>query len=638
MIILGLHFGHDSSITVLKNGKILACVELERKYRIKHLIGLTYKDIMEVLNSLKIHPKNIDFCSVTSTQEVEYIFFEPKKLSFKVKSEYYSKKKYLLNLYKEKKNHPYVRRLIKKKFNLNKVKFIPSIENFYTSKKWEKGATLNQFEKFFLKNDFKDLDERYMQVPIQLKLNNIYIEGFLMSHHYAHASYAYYTSGFNNAQILTQDGSLPNTSYLSGMCYYGKKNRLYPVIPHYLNLGRIYETISEVIGFDRDSGPGKMMGLAPYGKPVFFKKKFIGNFFDYKNIKVSKFKLKKLNIRLKKKDICSIKWLSHCLNIAKKKKYDFSPIGNLKKILYPINVDLASSTQMLLEETMSKCIKKMKTIYKKNNFYSSNLCLAGGTMLNCPSNSKIYNKKLFKNIFVPPAVHDGGLSIGSTLAVYYNHKQKKRKINYGNDTSLAYLGLKSNKKTLTKTLKNFKSRIIYKRIKNHTKKIAQLISKNKIVCIFTGSSEIGPRALGNRSILADPRFKNNWKKVNIIKKRETWRPFAPVIIDKYFSSYFTSSPKTTPFMLFTSKVKNKKIPAITHVDNSSRVQTISNKSLQIYKILKNFKNFTGIPILLNTSFNGPGEPIVESYKEALNFFLKSDVDALNIENFEILKR
>lgn len=651
MLILGIHFGHDSSITLLENGKIVFCIEKERTCRVRHVIGISFKDIDGALKNFNYKIDQIDYCSVTSTQNVEYIFFD-KKLHFELDvkklnqdtAHWYHKKrknineqikkKFLINLIKKKSNHPYLKKIEKKLLNSKYLNFFGSIEDFYQKKTWLKKNRLNEIEKLLIKSKIKEP----MQLPIKLHLGNRSIPGFIVSHHFAHAAYSYYSSNFNDAIILTQDGSIPITPYLSGMCYYGKKNKLFPVIPHYLDLGRIYDTVSELIGFDRASGPGKTMGLAPYGKPKFFDKKFIGNFFDHQKIKVKNFKSSIVKWRPHKLDHGSNKWIMHCLNLAKKLNYCLKELGDKRKILSSINTDIASSTQILLEQTFLHVIKKIKKIFFKNKLKSKNLCLSGGTFLNCPANSKIYNEKIFKNIFLPPAVHDGGLSIGSAQAIYFNSLNKRRVMNLPNKVEAAFLGKRYKIKSLNKILKKNSKYLSFSIQKNIFKKIAENLSKNKIVAVHFGRSEIGPRALGNRSILADARNPKNWRKVNKIKTREYWRPFAPVVLKKDFKKYFYNSPKLSPYMLFTAKVKDASIPAITHVDKSSRAQTVENKKNPIYKVLSEFKKITGISVLMNTSFNGPGQPIVETYEDAVEFFINSELDNLYIDNFEIKKR
>ena len=205
-----------------------------------------------------------------------------------------------------------------------------------------------------------------------------------------------------------------------------------------------------------------------------------------------------------------------------------------------------------------------------------------------------------------------------------------------NSTEYAFLGA-IHKQNINRIKRKYSKKLKFKNKKIISREIATNISNNKIVAVFKDRSEVGPRALGNRSILADPRNPKNWKRVNQIKSRELWRPFAPAVLKQDLQKYFSNSPQVTPYMLFTANVKSKKLPAITHVDNSSRVQTLNNKKNQLYKILTEFKKITGFPVLMNTSFNGPGEPIVETYEDAINFFMKSKLDILYLDNFEVKK-
>lgn len=654
MIILGLHFGHDSSISIIKNGKPIICIEIERLHRIKHAIGITPEDILLVLKKVNLKIEHIDFCAVTSTQHIEYLFSDPKKFSFEydfieIKKnkvlKYFNHKTinkrsyfYITKLFKDKNNkHPYRQRLTKKFQNLKNIKKkIGNIEDFFQPKIWKKKNGLKSIKKYFLSKGLNEDLRISMQLPIKINFFKKKIKGLIFSHHFAHAAYSFYNSPFKSATILTQDGSLPQGGYWCGMNYYGIKNKLYPTIPHYLHMGKLYEVVSVLLGFSSEEGPGKMMGLAPYGKPTLFDKRFVGNVFDIIKIRINKISKKKYFHH--SDDIWTNKWIDNLINKAVKMKYNLKFLGNKNKILEKINVDIASSTQKLLEQAMLKSVKEVKKAYKSNNIDpTSNLCLCGGTILNCPSNSKIYNAKIYKNVFIPPAVHDGGLSLGAAQAAYYNHFEKKRLVKKKYNSKLSYLGFSNNKKEILDELKKHKKFINFKPVENVEKVAGNLLAKNKIIAIVSGSSEIGPRALGHRSILAHPGIASNWKLVNTIKKRELWRPFAPAVLSNLVSKYFYLTPKNSPFMLFTSKVKSKAIPAVTHVDKSSRIQTVDKNTQPLFKILKSFQKNTGLGVLMNTSFNGPGEPIVETTSQALKNYLSSNIDHLIIENFLISK-
>ncbi len=658
MFIMGIHFGHDASISIIKNGKVIYCMEIERYSRNRHAIGVNHDDINNALSNSRCKIEDISFCTVTSTQNIEYFFSEPEKFNFKFdfKSKFYNKKlwkkefknlslkkrldyKIKNSIQKKIKNH-FLKRLKKDFFNLKKVKILGSIEKFIMPKEWKKKSKIEHLCSLIFKNKFDKNLCQGMHLPIEINFEKKKIPGFIVSHHMSHAAYAYYMSSFSKAAIFSHDGSFSKDIYRGGMCYYGSKNKIYPIMPHYLEMGRFYEGLSCYLGFGNEEGPGKLMGLAPYGKPKFFDAKYVGNkysFKEQKNYDFYKKKLLKLKQKIKYNRFKTLEsWIIHCLTLAKKEGYNLKNFGKLNKILDPINVDIAASTQKIFELTTLKLVNKIFQSYKEAKIdCSSNLCLTGGTNLNCPSNSNIFLKSKFRNIFVPPAIHDGGLSIGSALYAYHNVIEKKKRYNHSAD-EIVFLGNR-NKKILLKDLKKGHKNLKFRKINNINKKIGSLIFKNKIVAICNGRSEIGPRALGHRSILANPMYKYNWKKVNKIKSRELWRPFAPVVLESDFKNWFEECPEISPFMLFTAKVKQKNIPAITHVDNSARVQTVSKKTQPLYSILKEFKNKTKIPILLNTSFNGPGEPIIETHQQAIKFFLKSKLDYLVVENILIEK-
>ena len=365
------------------------------------------------------------------------------------------------------------------------------------------------------------------------------------------------------------------------------------------------------------------MGLAPYGKPVFFDKKFIGNYYDFKKNGID--------------DIFQ-SWIRHCLILAKEKKYELANLGKANKILEPINVDIASSTQKLFEEIILYLVENVYKMFKISNMGVDSLCYSGGTGLNCPTNSRLFNESSFNNLFIPPNCDDSGLSLGAAQYLYH-HILKKPLIEKSiiEFRSLPYLGLKTKKNVLRDTLEKFSKKISIDKVSNCTQKAAEDLSDNKIIAWFEGESEIGPRALGHRSLLANPTYEYNWERLNLLKTREKWRPFAPAVLLDDVNSYFEGLPNESPFMLFTGKVWTNELPAITHVDGSSRVQTVTKEVGGLYGILKHLKKIAGISVVLNTSFNGPGEPIVETPKEAINFLLSTKLDVLYIEGKRITK-
>ena len=292
MYILGLHFGHDASVSVIKDGEILVTVERERRTRLRHAIGLTSEDVSDALKTADCSLNDIDFCAVTSTQNIEYIFSNPTNLFFQIdlnsnllREGHWAKglnikdlqgrfHKRVLKLVSDSNEHPYVKRLSSDMKEADQSISLGGIEDFFISPAWRQGAKLSEINSLILEQPTSEAMAQSMQIPIEMNLFGRKIPGWIMSHHFAHAAYAFYTSGYEQAGIITHDGSLPRGGYWGGMCYFGKGNSLYPIAPHHLSAGRMFEAVSVLLGFGVEEGPGKMMGLAPFGKPVFYDEKF----------------------------------------------------------------------------------------------------------------------------------------------------------------------------------------------------------------------------------------------------------------------------------------------------------------------------------------------------------------------------
>ncbi len=432
-----------------------------------------------------------------------------------------------------------------------------------------------------------------------------------INHHLAHAASVYYTSGFKNAAILIVDGN--GTDLETNSFYEGKNNKI-KLIDKYKGrgIGIVYNIITKDCLNLGTGGEGKTMGLAPFGgksKPIinFSKVKYNGIVTDYssilRRIPFSDIisleggeKIKKLNIKLpkrsKKTNILQNKWRQ-------------------------IAFDLQDETERCL-------IHLGKEIQKKVN--STNICLAGGVALNSVANQKLFDNTKFKKIFVYPACSDAGIPFGLCVWALYNHpkfKIKKRKIH---KLKNAYTGITYNDDKIKKVLEKYK----IKSEKINLEKIANFISSGKIIGWFQNGSEYGPRALGNRSILADSRNPEMQDIVNNkVKHRENFRPFAPAVLEEDYKKYFKLK-NPSPYMLLVAKVKNPKIiPSVTHVDGTARVQTVNKYQNEIfYNLIKEFKKITGIGCILNTSFNDAGEPIVETPEDAIIGMLNSKIDYL----------
>ena len=641
MIVLGLHFGHDASISVISDGKVLVCVERERLTKVKHAITISAKDVELCLADVGLSVDDIDYCGLTSTQLVEYVFTEPDKLSITLDLhplhslpctmidrlnispyEMGQMSSGLLRSNFKSRDHHY-KKYFQRGFNFNlpDSSFFGGFEYFIQSPIWEarlglKDIASTSYEPF-INNDDVSYGFHY---PATLSITGKKIPSYIFSHHFAHAAYAFYESPYEEAAILTHDGGGGGGQYGCGLFAYGKGNRLYPLTPHHLSVGELYDYSAVRVGFDVSGGAGKLMGLAAYGKPKFFNSDFVGNWYD---------------IHQKSPN----DWIAHCEQKARELEYDITSFCNVNQILDKVNVDFAASCQKIVEESMLQAVFSLKEAVFNSVGYVPNLCLSGGVALNCPANTRIANEGPFESVSVLPAIIDSGLSIGSALAIYHNMVNKPR-VPKASSPLQGYLGLhfSNQDELINSTLNGYKESVNFQIVEDGAKDAALSLNKNLVIAWFYGRSEIGPRALGHRSILANPKFLSNWEKVNNIKKRELWRPFAPAVIAEEAHHYFDNLDLPSYFMLFNAQVRSQDIPAVTHLDGSARVQSVTQDCGPFYDLIKEFWVLSGIPVVLNTSFNGPGQPVIESPSEAIEFLLASDLDFLYFGNVKVWKR
>jgi len=453
----------------------------------------------------------------------------------------------------------------------------------------------------------------------KLPLNNgKKLKIFFVNHHLSHAS-SFFVSNFKEASVITVD------AFGENQCvgfYSGKKNHVKKIFqqnfPH--SLGSFYSTFTEFCGFKPKSEEWKLMGASAYGKKSLYQKKID------KLIKLEKdgkffLDLKYFNHYMFHRPGYVNKNLEDLLGLKKNKLNQ-----DLKKEYF----DIAFAAQKTFEKIYLNLIKN---IYKKNK--SKNLVLAGGAALNCVANGKVLSNSNFKNIFVPPFPDDSGAGLGAALFVNSLISKKNSQIQFKHN----YLGPSFTNNEILKVMKKFKLK--HELIKNIFDSASESIVKGKIIGWFQGSLEFGDRALGNRSILADPRNKLMKDKINrFIKYRENFRPFAPAILEEKAKEYFENYQESF-FMektLHIKSIKKRLIPSVTHVDGSGRLQTVSkNSNPSFYNLIKSFYEKTGIPVLLNTSFNVQGEPIVCSVEDAIKNFYLSGLDELYIGNYKIKK-
>ena len=461
------------------------------------------------------------------------------------------------------------------------------------------GPSYNVKEFDYLKSILKFPEEKIIQI----------------NHHLAHAASVYYTSGFKNSAILIVDG---NGTDLETNSFYEGKNDKIKLIDKYKGrgIGVLYNIITKDCLNLGTGGEGKTMGLAPFGekgKPIldFSKVIYDGVETDYSSIlrrlpfsdistSSGKNPIKKTNIYLPKRhkseNVLNQKW---------------------KRIAF----DIQNETEKCLIHLGKEIKKRVK---------SNNICIAGGVALNSVANQKLFDNTKFKDIFVYPACSDAGIPFGLCIWALYNHpkfKIEKRKIF---KLKNAYTGIIYKNDEIESTLRKYE----IKSKKINLREIAKYLSEGKIIGWFQNGSEYGPRALGSRSILADSRNPKMQDIVNNrVKHRESYRPFAPAVLEEDYKNFFELK-RPSPYMLLVAKVKKPKlIPSVTHVDGTARVQTVNKKQNEIfYNLIKEFKKITGIGCILNTSFNNAGEPIVETPIDAILGILNMDMDYLVLGN------
>jgi len=586
--ILGISaFYHDSAATIIVDGKIIAAAQEERFTRKKHDSTYPFNAIEFVLDFAKIKLSEVD----------QIIFFEKPFLKFER----------LLETY---------------------VAFAPrGFKSFCMAMPvWLKEKL---FQKKILFNELKRHDNKFND---NKKIH-------FSDHHLSHAASAFFPSPFEEAVVLTADGV---GEWATTTVAIGKGNSLKIKkeihFPH--SLGLLYSAFTYYTGFKVNSGEYKLMGLAPYGNPI-YEDRIKNNLIDIKED--GSFHLDQ-------------SYFNYATGVTMtNKKFDNLFGQKVRDSKYEkltqFHMDIAASIQKVTEDIMIKIIKSLK-----EEFNISNLCLAGGVALNCVANGKILKEKIFNNIWVQPAAGDAGGSLGAALALWYIDQKNPRTIDHKDSMQGSYLGPEYSQKGIEEQLDKAGAKYEIFKDEELLDKTATDLSNEEAIGWFQGRMEFGPRALGGRSILGDPRSEKMQKNLNLkVKYRESFRPFAPSILKEYLSEWFDINVDS-PYMLMVSNinktktvemtedqknlfgidklnVKRSEIPAVTHVDYSARIQTVHKETNEKYfRLIEKFKDKTNCPILVNTSFNVRGEPIVNTPLDAFNCFMGTDLDKLVIGN------
>jgi carbamoyltransferase len=566
MYILGIScYYHDASAALIKDGHIIAAAEEERFTRKKHDQSFPVNAIQFCLQKAEITPNEISYVA----------FYEKPILKFE--------------------------RLLMQHiamFPFSFWSFYKAMPNWIVEK-LRIPTTIRKKLKFS-KHKFKG-------------------EILFVEHHMAHAASSYLVSPFKESAILTIDGVGEWTTTAYG---FAKENDITLSkkidFPH--SLGLLYSAVTAYLGFKVNNDEYKVMGLAPYGKPVYFEQ--MRKLIDVKEDGSYALDMSYFTYHYKLKSI-SNKFIE-----------EFGPVRKSESQLEQRHKDIAASVQKLTEEVIFQMLNHLHKETKCNN-----VCLAGGVALNSVANGKITKHTPFKNIFIQPAASDAGTALGAALCVWHTILGNKRE--YVQTTS--YFG----PSFTTEEIKHFldEKKIVYQEYDKEEipKKTAELINKNNVIGWFQGGMEWGPRALGNRSILSNASHPDMKDILNAkVKHREMFRPFAPVILQEKVHEWFEIDKDEESFMLFVYPFKEEKkklVPSVVHVDGSGRLQTINKEQNEAYySVIKEYEKLTGIPILINTSFNIRGEPIVCTPQQAYRCMMGTGIDYLIIDKFIIARK
>lgn len=594
MYILGISaYYHDSAVALIKDGKIIAAVQEERFTRIKHDAGFPLKGIQYCLLEAGINLTDLD----------SIVFYDKPLIKFER----------LLETY---------------------LAYAPKgFRSFLAAMPvWLK-------EKLFLKTTLK---KEFIKIAgcKQSELPKLLFAG----HHQSHAASAFYPSPYDKASVLCLDGV---GEWATTTCWQGEGNSLKLIweldFPH--SLGLLYSAFTYYTGFKVNSGEYKLMGLAPYGEPKYVDL-ILDNLIDLKEDGTFRLDMSYFNYAT-----------GLTMTNSKFAKLFGGPARKSETEISQKEMDLARSIQAVTEEVV---LRLARTIHKEQG--GDALCLAGGVALNCVSNGRLLREGPFKNIWIQPAAGDAGGALGAALVTWYDYYGNARTVNPNDDMQGSYLGPKSTTSEITTYLDSVNAK--YEIVNDDVlmPRLATILASENVVGWFQGRMEFGPRSLGGRSIIGDPRSTKMQSVMNLkIKYRESFRPFAPAVLAERVADYFEHNT-TSPYMLMVApivesrrlkmteeqsklfgieklKINRSDLPSITHVDYSARIQTVHKETNpRFYALITEFEKQTDCAVLVNTSFNVRGEPIVCTPEDAYRCFMRTEMDYLVLENVILDKR
>ncbi|HEU0175191.1 MAG TPA: carbamoyltransferase [Blastocatellia bacterium] len=592
MRVLGISaFYHDSAAAVVEDGRIIAAAHEERFTRRKHDLSFPKNAIAYCFEEAKVR-----------LDELDYVVFYDK---------------------------PFL------KFERLMETYIASAPRGFGSFRMAIPVWLGEklFQRNLLRRELRKFCKSFDDAKRLL----------FCEHHLSHAASAFYPSPFDNAVVLTMDG-VGEWATTTAALGNGHRLEIFQEIHFPHSLGLLYSAFTYYLGFKVNSGEYKVMGLAPYGQPK-YRNVILDNLIDVKTD--GSFRL-------------DMSYFDYCTGLtmtnSRFAKLFGAPVRTPEKLLTSFHMDLAASIQSVLDEIVLRITRSLAS-----RTGSRNLCLAGGVALNCVANGKVLRDGKFENIWIQPAGGDAGGALGAALAAVHVFQDRPRRTNGSDGMSGAFLGPGFSQIDIERRLAVAGARFAVLTENEIIEKTAQALADQQAVGWFQGRMEFGPRALGARSILADPRSPAMQKNLNLkVKYRESFRPFAPSVLREDVAEWFELD-LDSPYMLLVAGVRESKrramtvdeqalfgidklnvvrseIPAVTHVDYSARVQTVhEDTNPRYYRLLERFKALTGCPVLVNTSFNVRGEPIVCSPEDAFHCFMGTELDLLVAGNCVLAK-
>lgn len=666
MLIVGLYFAHDASVCIVDNGRVVGLYQRERFTRVKRQAFLPANFLEFCLTRAGVDWRDVDRVAVSSTQSWPMVMLEPERLLLEhdpaaldhiaMKGLSAAESAAVAQSIRDRKAQAETRytrfrgaddSVPHKEYVGNdrlpedaRTSAQPSMDWPTMSRWWRDEPTAESLADWCSR--LPQLREHHLGYsPIVVTFDGVAKPGLLVPHHLAHAAAAYYPSDSDHAAVYTLDngdGYDAVFGYKGGIYALGTGNRLVPIGPTYDYHGNLYQRVGERLDLGHAGAAGKLMGLAPYGRPLFYDNSLVGNGHsvlgqDFSlGTKTGLFQVLDPLMRVFKRRRTTF----YRSAVAETEHYDPDAFG-CQDVVRP-GVDLAMSAQRAFEENALRSMRWLFDGLATSGQETRTLALSGGGALNCPANSRIWADGIFETVFVPPYCDDSGLALGAALAVAHDVLDLPRQPMAADRGEGAYLGFAYDRAAVDAAVEAHRDTVAEVPVGDPARAAAEDIAAGRIAAWFEGRSETGPRALGHRSILADPRDATKWREVNRVKKREYWRPFAPAVLAEKAGDWFSGAPTPSPFMLFNAQLRSRSLPAITHVDNSARIQTVDASCGGFRRVLEAFDDLTGVPVVMNTSFNGPGEPIVETPDEALRFLASSEIDAVYVEGRKFTRR